>query len=389
DRTRLIGLVTANAVLVVTSSVIADTRTREGLEKLFESANVGVSMVRFDRDPDDLAGDELASAPHGRYREASPDAVNAIVAHPRAKRPDGVVAIGGGSTIDTGKALAAAFVEGVPVETLLEGGGTRPPSGRRLPFVAVPTTAGTGSEATKNAVLSRPGPDGFKKSLRHDNFVPDLALIDPLLHLSCPSDVTAASGLDAITQLLEAYVSTRATPLTDALALDGLAAAGRSYLRAVGRGESDVDARAGMAYAAYLSGVCLASAGLGTVHGLAGPAGAFTSVPHGLFCGLLLPHVTRRTVDALQGRRDALGVLGKYAAAGRALTGRTTGSLEDQIEMLVDRLSEFARAGSLPGLRAFGFNDEAARRVAGAGDNKTNPYAFSVEERTSLIGAAL
>ena len=251
----------------------------------------------------------------------------------------------------------------------------------------MPTTAGTGSEATKNAVLSRPGDDGFKKSLRHDGFVPDVALVDPEMHLSCPREVTAASGLDAITQLLEAYVSTGATPVTDALALDGLAAAGRAFLRVVERGESDLEARGDMAYAAYLSGVCLANAGLGTVHGLAGAAGAVTDVPHGVFCGKLLPHVVERTVHAVTGRRDALGILGKYAAAGRALSGRSSGSLEDQIQMLIARLNEFGRVGALPGLGEYGFDDATIERVARAGGNKANPYEFTLEERMGLIAA--
>ena len=291
-----------------------------------------------------------------------------------------MVAIGGGSALDTGKALSAAFVEPGSIVDYLEGVGKEAPSGRSLPFVAVPTTAGTGSEATKNAVLSRVGPDGFKKSLRHDNYIPDVAIIDPLLQLGCPAKLTAASGLDAITQLLEALVSTGASPLTDALALDGLAAAGRGFLRAVERGQTDVDARADMAYAAYLSGVCLANAGLGTVHGLAGAAGAATSVPHGLFCGVMLPIVVQRTADALARRRDALAALGKYAAAGSALTGRTGGSLEDRIAALVARIAEFVRVGNVGSLSGWGFDQATIVRVAEESGNKNNPYRFSAEE---------
>jgi alcohol dehydrogenase class IV len=299
--------------------------------------------------------------------------------------PDVVVAIGGGSAIDTGKAVAVRFTVDRSIVDYLEGVGSISPSGGTLPFVAVPTTAGTGSEATKNAVLSRPGPDGFKKSLRHDNFVPVLALIDPRLQLSCPPELTAASGLDAITQLLEAYVSRQATPFTDALALDGLAAAGRGFARAVERGAADVDARASMAYAAYLSGVCLANAGLGTVHGLAGAAGALIEVPHGVFCGLLVPEVTRRTVEALRRERDGLGTLGKYAAAGRALTGRTTGALEDQIERLLDRLEEFVRIGNLRGLESYGLTEQIAGEIAASGGNKANPREFAPKELTDIL----
>lgn len=373
-------------VVVMSRSALADPSDRDGVRTLLREAGVTARFFRYDRLPD---GDDPFEAERGPFMEASPDVVDAIARDVTRAMPDGVVAIGGGSAIDTGKALSAALAEPGPIADYLEGVGSKRPDGRKLPFVAVPTTAGTGSEATKNAVLSRPGPDGFKKSLRHENFVPDAAIVDPLLHLSCPRTLTASSGLDAVTQLLEAYVSTGASPVTDALALDGLAAAGRSFLRAVERGGQDADARSGMAYAAYLSGVCLANAGLGTVHGLAGPAGGLAAVPHGVFCGKLLPVVSRRTVDALQGRRDALGVLGKYAAAGRALSGRTTGSLEDQIQMLVDRLTEFARVGGLPGLASYGIGGDEARTIAAQGGNKANPYSFSEEERLALVTEAL
>lgn len=377
----------SRVLLVVSRSALADAETRDGLLTALSEADITVSVARYDRVPDD---NDPFAAPRGPYREASPDVVDALAgssSEAGGGTPQAVVAIGGGSAIDTGKAVAVAVCERGSITDVLEGVGTRPPRGESLPFVAVPTTAGTGSEATKNAVLSRPGPDGFKKSLRHENFVPDVALIDPSLHLSCPRRVTAASGLDAITQLLEAYVSTAASSFTDALALDGLAAAGRGFLRAVERGDSDLEARADMAYAAYLSGVCLANAGLGTVHGLAGAAGAVTDVPHGVFCARLLPLVVERTVHAVSGRRDALGVLGKYAAAGRAISGRSTGTLEDQIQMLVARLNEFARVGALPALGEYGFDDETVEKVARAGGNKANPYEFSVEERMGLLAA--
>lgn len=376
--------------LIVSRSSLGEPDARDGLMRSFGEARIVPLVFRYDRLPDD--GDPFTE-PRGPFREASPDVVDAIAARIDARSseapPDAVVAIGGGSALDTGKALACALAERpATIVDLLEGVGSRAPDGARLPFYALPTTAGTGSEATKNAVLSRPGPGGFKKSLRHDAFVPDVALVDPLFALSAPPAVTAASGLDAITQLLEAYVSTAATPFTDALALEGLAAAGRSFLRAVERGGSDVDARAGMAWAAYLSGVCLATAGLGTVHGLAGAAGALTDVPHGLFCGVLLPHAVRATVDRVSGRRDALGVLGKYAAAGRALTGRSSGSLEQQIDMLIARIGEFVRVGGLGGLAAHGVTVEAAEAIARDGGNKNNPYAFSTEELVALLHAA-
>ena len=186
---------------------------------------------------------------------------------------DVVLSTGGGSVIDAGKAVSAMLrVEGSVAE-YLEDVGTRKHPGTKVPFVAVPTTAGTGCEATRNAVLSRVGPDGFKKSLRHDNFLPDAAVVDPVLTLSCPPDITAACGLDALTQLLESFVSTKASVLTDVLALSGLEHIGNSLVPACTNSGQDIDMRANLSYAALMSGITLTSAGLGTVHGFASSIG--------------------------------------------------------------------------------------------------------------------
>jgi len=222
-----------------------------------------------------LAAEGLSLRRYPVSGEPSPEVVDRIAASLEA---DVVVAIGGGSAIDAGKAVAAMAEEGGSIVDYLEEVGTKPPTGRRRFLVAVPTTAGTGSEATANAVISRVGASGFKKSLRHEGYIPDIALIDPELALDCPPAVTAASGLDAITQLLEGFVSTGGNPLTDALGRSGLATAGRSFSRAVHEG--DLIARSAMAYAAYLSGVILAIAGLGIVHGIASPLGGAYPVPH-------------------------------------------------------------------------------------------------------------
>jgi alcohol dehydrogenase class IV len=195
--------------------------------------------------------------------------------------------------------------------------------------------------------------------------------------------------MDAIAQLLEAYLSTGATPITDALALEGLRAAGESYAGAVKRGDTDIDARSGMAYAAYLSGICLANAGLGVVHGLAGPAGAFTGIPHGVFCGNLLGPAVRMLAERVSNRADAAVVLGKLSAAGRTLTGRSASSVEDGVSMLHDQLSGFARIGRLEGLGSYGFTDEVLERVAAEGGNKACPVQFGQSERLELLRRCL
>lgn len=377
--------------LIVSRSAYFGADFRNGFEKSLRDAGVGWRVYRYDRMPGDQENLETAEA---EYSEATPAVVDAIREREsgfesRGEHSSVIVAIGGGSAVDTGKALSAALRHEGSIRDYLEGVGTREPTGAKVPFVAVPTTAGTGSEATKNAVLSEPGDPGYKKSLRHEAFVPDLAVVDPLLQTGCPAGVTAASGLDAICQLLEAYLSTEASPLTDALALDGLAAAGRSFARAVERGESDVDARAGMAYAAYLSGRCLANAGLGVVHGLAGPAGAHSAVPHGVFCGLLLPRAIEMLVERLVRSRDGVASLAKLATAGRVLAARGAGSMEANIQLLLDRLVEFRKVAELPGLRSYDFTGETVQLVAAEGNSKASPVKLDEAERAQLLESSL
>jgi len=211
--------------------------------------------------------------------EPSPDMVDEAVRDYRGIEI--VLGIGGGSVLDAAKAIAGLLPHGNSVMDHLEGVGKGIAyQGPSTPFIAVPTTAGTGSEATKNAVLSRQDTEtGFKKSFRHDCLVPQVAIVDPNLLASCPPDLLAANGMDAFTQLLESYLSTNANPLTDALALSGMTAFRDGFFA----GE-----RSQLAYAALLSGITLAQTGLGSVHGLASPLGAFFPCPHGVVCGTLL-----------------------------------------------------------------------------------------------------
>ena len=231
--------------------------------------------------------------------EPSPTLIDQTVDRFRNEHIDCVVAIGGGSVMDAGKAISAMLPQEGSVTSFLEGMETRKHDGRKTPYIAVPTSSGTGSEATKNAVLSEIGDGGYKSSLRHDKLVPDITLIDPELTLSCPPAVTAACGLDALTQLLEAYVSSKSSPMTDALALSGLEHIAAGLIPAYESGDSNVEARAHMAYAAFLSGVVLANAGLGVVHGFAGPIGGYFPAPHGEVCGTLVGEATRVNIAVL------------------------------------------------------------------------------------------
>jgi alcohol dehydrogenase class IV len=307
--------------------------------------------------------------------EPSPAMVDSIVSAWSDHVPELIVAVGGGSVLDAGKAVCAMLAEGggVSVREYLEGVGSREPSGRSLPLYAVPSTAGTGSEATKNAVISELG--SFKKSLRHDNFVPVLACIDPLLAAGAPRQVSAAAGLDAITQLLEAYLSTGANEFTDALALSGLSAAGRAFPRIL-REPGDLDARLSMGYAAYLSGVVLANAGLGVVHGAASPLGAARDIPHGVVCGLLLPGSVRHIEDYAARSGDSL-LQQKIDRACRAL-----GSGERRASEFLEGL--LAESG-LPGLASYGFDSGELSRLAADTGLKNSPVSFSENEIAGLF----
>ncbi|MFP4425048.1 MAG: iron-containing alcohol dehydrogenase [Spirochaetaceae bacterium] len=336
------------------------------------------------------------------HGEPSPQIVDRVVSETREAlggEPGAVAAVGGGSVIDSGKAASAAFRHAGSIKEYLEGVGTRKPSGRRLPLIAASTTAGTGSEGTKNAVLSEVGEKGYKKSLRHDAFVPDAAIIDPELHRSAPASVTAASGLDAITQLLEAYVSVKATPFTDLFCEMGLTQAAWAYPRVLNDPE-ELEARGSMAMAAYLSGLSLATAGLGLVHGAASPLGAARDIPHGVVCGTLIGEVSRKSVTYLFGEGgDTKGGAGlslaegadlgrgrhKYAGAGRILTGRHDASEAEAARALVDWLTEITELSGVPRLGEYGFTRQELEKLAPKCGEKNQPVAFDSEATATVL----
>ena len=319
--------------------------------------------------------------------EPTPELVDAAAAEFRAKNINVVLAWGGGSAIDAGKAVSAMIPQkGATLDYLETVGTGAKHNGVKVPFIAVPTTSGTGSEATKNSVLRRVGPDGFKNSLRHDNLVPDTAIIDPELMVSCPPDVTAACGMDAFTQLLESYVSTGATPMTDALALSGLECVRDNLARACTDGARDVGVRGGMAYAALMSGITLANAGLGLVHGLAGPIGGFHDIPHGVVCGAIMGAVFSATIDKLLENHgsDALAIR-KFARAGSLLMCAGAIDTVTGCRMLVERIGEWTETLKIPRLGAFGIKESDLDRIAAAASNKNNPVRLSPAEIRDVL----
>ncbi len=323
--------------------------------------------------------------------EPSPQFVDEVVKNYRGGRIDCVVGIGGGSPLDAGKAVSAMLPQEDSVVPFLECVDTKKHDGRKIPYIAVPTSSGTGSEATKNAVLSSIGEQGYKSSLRHDNFVPDIAVIDPELMLSCPPGVTAACGLDALTQLLEAYVSNKASPMTDALALSGLEHVAAGFLPAFENGQHDLAARGHMAYAALLSGIVLANAGLGVVHGFAGPIGGFFPMPHGVVCGTLIGAATQANIEALR-HGDTMEnrlALDKFARAGAILSGQAASSAEGGCELLMSILDKWIDSTHMARLSDYGITRSDFSRILDKSNNKNSPVTLNREEMEGILADRL
>ncbi|MGK7888464.1 MAG: iron-containing alcohol dehydrogenase [Leptolyngbyaceae cyanobacterium] len=307
-----------------------------------------------------------------------------------------VVAIGGGSVVDGGKALSAMLPHHNSIFDHLEGVGKGlPHSGVKLPFIAIPTTSGTGSEATKNAVMSEVGAAGYKKSLRHDNLVPDVVLVDGELLVSCPPDITAACGLDAFTQLVEPYLSPTATPLTDAIAWSGLEAFKANFLAACGPGSADPQVREGMAYAALMSGIALANAGLGIVHGLASPLGGYFPIPHGVACGTLVAESLKVNWQALNQRAPDSPAIAKMIRLGQLLsdTNESNGNQSKPDhwygQACGERLEQWTDQLNIPRLGQYGLQATHLDKVLDGTRNRNNPVALDREEIRSMLLARL
>lgn len=307
----------------------------------------------------------------------------------RAAGCDLVVAIGGGSPLDAGKAIAALLTNpGDPLDYLEVVGRGRPLTADPAPFLAVPTTAGTGSEVTKNAVLAATD-HCVKVSLRSAKMLPRAAIVDPARTLTLPPHVTADCGLDALTQLIEPFVSLRANPLTDALCRDGIARAARALPRACADGR-DLDARTDMALASLYGGLALANAALGAVHGFAGPIGGmFPGAPHGAVCARLLPEVVRINARALRERAPEHPALARHCEVAHLVTGDPAATIDDLVawlRALVTTLQVRPLAAHGLALADLPAIVDKARR---ASSMKGNPIVLTDAELHEALAAAL
>jgi alcohol dehydrogenase class IV len=319
--------------------------------------------------------------------EPTVDLARAAAAAAREHGADVVAAIGGGSVIDTGKSAAMLLGNGGdPLDYLEVIGAGRPITRPSVPCVAVPTTAGTGAEVTANAVLASPG-HRLKASLRGAPMLPRAALVDPLLTMSCPAEVTAASGMDALTQCLEPFVSPRASPLTDAVAREGIRRAAAGLRRACADG-TDLGARADMALASVAGGMALANAKLGAVHGLAGVLGGTVAVPHGVACAALLAPVIEANVAALRAGAPGHPALARYAEAAALLTGDPGAAIEDGAAWVRQTLALLG----IPGLGAFGLVPAQFGEVAGqalrSSSMQGNPVALTAGGLAGILARA-
>jgi alcohol dehydrogenase class IV len=301
---------------------------------------------------------------------------------------DMVIGLGGGSVLDTGKAIAALVTNPGDLFDYLEViGKGQPLIQPPLPYVAIPTTAGTGSEVTRNAVIESPE-QNVKVSLRSPAMLPRLALVDPELTYSLPPDVTASSGLDALTQLIEPFVSVRANPLTDAICREGMVHAKGSLRQAYEYG-ADQEARQRMSLASLFGGLALANAALGTVHGFAGPLGGMLHAPHGALCARLLPFVMEANIKALETRQPKHPALARYAEIARILTGEKEATPSDGAKWT----SELVKELNIPPLSVYGMSQkdfpEAVDKTLKANSFKGNPIPLSEHELMLILEQAL
>lgn len=320
--------------------------------------------------------------------EPTVEVIEAAVAEARREPPDVIVGVGGGSVLDAAKAIAGLVPSERPAIDHLEVVGAGLPLDRpALPVIAGPTTSGTGSEVTKNAVLSATE-HRQKVSLRHQSMIPRVALVDPALTVSAPRGVTVSSGLDALSQCIEPYTSGQATPITDGLARSGIMH-GAAAIRRVAEAPEDLEARTRMSLCSVLGGLSLANAKLGAAHGFAGPLGGSFDAPHGAICGRLLPAVFDVNARALAARAPEDPIRARLDEVAQLLTGRSDATAADGAAWLAELCDDLG----VPGLGQFGVGpDDVAdlcQRAAGSSSMKGNPIVLTADELAEILERSL
>jgi alcohol dehydrogenase class IV len=335
-----------------------------------------------------LSAQEIPFDEFSLHAEPTVDTASEGVSFALTHGCDLVIGLGGGSVLDAGKAIAALATNRGDVFDYLEViGRGQPLTNAPLPFIAIPTTAGTGTEVTRNAVLGSPA-HGVKVSLRSPMMLPSLAIVDPELTYSLPPDITASSGLDALTQLIEPFVSVKANPMTDAICREGIRHAAKSLRKAYHNG-ADVSAREGMALASLFGGMALANSALGAVHGFAGPLGGMLNAPHGAICAKLLPLVMDANLKALESRHAGHAAIERYDEIAQLLTGIELASAWDGVQWVSALVGEL----NIPPLSAHGMTEahipEAVQKTLNASSYKGNPIALSEGELTGILERAI
>jgi alcohol dehydrogenase class IV len=306
----------------------------------------------------------------------------------RDQAADVIVGFGGGAAIDTGKAISALLTNpGDPLDYLEIIGAGKPLVNPAAPYIAIPTTAGTGAEVTMNAVLAA-AEQRLKVSLRYSSMLPRIALVDPTLTYTLPPAITASTGMDALTQVIEPFVSNKANPLTDALCREGIKRAGRSLRRAYQHPDDPI-AREDMALASLFGGLALANAKLGAVHGFASPIGGMFPAPHGAVCAVLLPHVMEANIRALEMREGASSTLRRYDEIAQILTGDQTARALDGARWVRALTADL----SIPPLSTYGITRDdlpvIAEKAASASSMQGNPVKLTHDELIAILSAAL
>jgi len=355
-----------NRALLVTG---ASVERAAPLEAILHEAGLETHLYTVDREP------TTDTAREGRQRAIEVEC-------------DIVISFGGGSVIDAGKAISILIPNGEdPLDFLEVIGRGQPLLEPPLPFIAIPTTAGTGTEVTRNAVLASKE-HKVKVSLRNASMLPRIALVDPELTHSMPPEVTASTGLDALTQLIEPFLSIRRNPMVDAFCREGLTRGAKSLLRAYQNGD-DAEARFDMSLASMMGGLALANAGLGAVHGFAGPFGGMFPAPHGAICASLLPHVMRVNLSALEKKGDDGDLMARFIEVARILTGDQKATASEGVEWL----SALCMKMEIPRLGFYGLTEDdfqdLTKKASVSSSMKGNPIPLSSEEMREILELAL